>query len=172
MQKKGEEGGSLIQGDGGRKDGKGGSSSSFLSCCQSEETARFLIGLSGAVAAGAASLLPPSPPPAFIRALSSTTGVVGGSVLVPSEYADDGIVFVPSMGIGVILVTPLGFPLQLILQGGDLRHIPDFMVWETLPFGVLAGAIYGAATIVQILAIDALDCKCQPRIASVSLPSP
>ena len=82
---------------------------------------------------------------------------------MPSVYADDGIVFVPSMGIGVILVTPLGFPLQLILQGGDLRHIPDFMVWETLPFGVLAGAIYGAATIVQILAIDALDCKCQPR---------
>lgn len=88
-------------------------------------------------------------------------GVIGGSVLVPMEYAAEeynGIVFLPSMATGAIVIAPIVAALQLYTDPTvSAWSMSMFQLQKTLPLGAISGGVYGLGTMFTLKAIDVLD---------------
>lgn len=66
-------------------------------------------------------------------------GVSASSVLVPLHYtnsAEEGLVYIPSFGIGCIMACP--FPVFIFLYNNEWK-LPEFHVKQALGFGILSG---------------------------------
>jgi len=84
-------------------------------------------------------------------------GVCGGSILVPMSYVSDassGLVFVPSLGIGAGLFSPL-VPLIYLGAKGELSQmgVADLHLGSCLLPGLIAGAIWNLGNVASIWAI-------------------
>ena len=84
---------------------------------------------------------------------AAAVGVVGGSNLVPEEYADadaQGISYIPSFALGALVWSAaVAFAMDRDVVG--LATSPAF-----LP-GVVSGAIYGASTCCYVIAVVRID---------------
>ena len=66
---------------------------------------------------------------------------IGGSVLVPLHYvpsSQSGLVFLPSFGMGAMLMAPLVCFVNFTYN----KEVPDFRFMETFPVGLLSGKLY------------------------------
>lgn len=101
-------------------------------------------------------------------------GLFGGSFLVPSMSccADEGIIFLPSMGLGCLLVAP-------VLSAGMFLFVPSSLdrpaippravIIETLPWGMLSGAVSALAIVLIIKAIDNIDYVVASTLSQTSI---
>lgn len=81
-------------------------------------------------------------------------GLSGGSILAPSHYADPdvrGFAFIPSFGLGVIIISPLLSVAWFCLE----NCVPPLHL-STLPMGLLSGLLWNASNICAIIAIPIL----------------
>merc|ERR1711865_448247 len=84
-------------------------------------------------------------------------GLTGGSILVPMNYVSDatsGLVFVPSLGIGAGIISPL-VPLIYLGSTGELRtmSMADLHLGSCLVPGLVAGTIWNIGNVASIWAI-------------------
>jgi len=84
-------------------------------------------------------------------------GVCGGSILVPMTYVSDatsGLVFVPSLGIGAGIFSPL-VPLIYLGATGELSKmsVADLHLGSCLVPGMIAGTIWNFGNVASIWAI-------------------
>jgi len=81
-----------------------------------------------------------------------TVGLSGGSVLVPMHYVSpekQGLIFLPSFGIGSLILSPLVYGLYSYRAG----QAPDLHLQEALLTGLLSGMIWNIGNLLSIVAI-------------------
>jgi len=89
-------------------------------------------------------------------------GLCGGSILVPMHYVDaaaQGLVFIPSFGIGVLVCGPLVTVVYFLIQssqGNPGLTEQEWHVREVLPYGLLSGTIWNIGNILSIPSINAI----------------
>lgn len=79
-------------------------------------------------------------------------GAFGGSILAPMHYVPEekqGLVFLPSFGLGCLLVSPSVFGLYCLMGGPT----PKLHIREALVTGSLSGLIWNVGNLLSILAI-------------------
>jgi glucose uptake protein GlcU len=86
------------------------------------------------------------------------TGVFGGSILMPLQLAPEhvrGLSFVPSFGLGTLLVAPLiTLPYMYLSRSSPSRG--HWAVRESLLPGLMAGFVWNGANVCSIYAISDL----------------
>lgn len=95
---------------------------------------------------------------AFVRGMlfAATVGCAGGSILVPMHYVDaegQGLVFVPSFGIGVGICSPVVTVLYFLIMREPLVS-QELHLRQVLPYGILAGCIWNVGNVLSIPAIS------------------
>ena len=86
---------------------------------------------------------------------------MGGSILAPIHYAPPqklGLFFVPSFGLGTLVVSPILFGIHVVLCSRE-EGIPLFHINESLVTGLLSGVIYNIGNVCSILAIPIIGYK-------------
>lgn len=89
-------------------------------------------------------------------------GVLGGSILAPMHYVPlekQGLLFVPSFGLGTLLVSPILFGIHVVLCSSREEGIPPFHIKESLGAGLMSGIIYNIGNVCSILAIPIIGYK-------------
>eukprot|EP00551_Chaetoceros_affinis_P010538 CAMPEP_0203668180 /NCGR_PEP_ID=MMETSP0090-20130426/4873_1 /ASSEMBLY_ACC=CAM_ASM_001088 /TAXON_ID=426623 /ORGANISM="Chaetoceros affinis, Strain CCMP159" /LENGTH=332 /DNA_ID=CAMNT_0050532549 /DNA_START=82 /DNA_END=1077 /DNA_ORIENTATION=+ len=82
-----------------------------------------------------------------------SVGIFGGSILAPMHYADDqGLMFLPSFGIGAILTAPLVLLVHFLCT----KEVPAFHWKEALLPGISSGVIYNAGNALSMMAISSI----------------
>ena len=138
--------------DGSDKGGKAGNDEAAVATGKDEGTEGARLLPEG----GSAAVAAPPPVPFAVGVVSAmVAGVFGGSFLVPnmSCCADDGTMFVPSMGIGCLLTAPFFSAAMYALDPPTpLRPLvpPVSVLIETLPGGCLGGTVSALAIILII----------------------
>jgi len=94
----------------------------------------------------------------FVRGMlfAATVGCAGGSILVPMHYVDaegQGLVFVPSFGIGVGICSPVVTVLYFLIMREPLLS-QELHLMQVLPYGILAGSIWNVGNVLSIPAIS------------------
>ena len=86
------------------------------------------------------------------------TGVFGGSILMPLQLAPSkyqGLSFVPSFGLGTLIVAPLiTLPYMWLSRSSGSRG--NWAVRQSLIPGLLAGTVWNGANVASIFAIKAV----------------
>ena len=86
------------------------------------------------------------------------TGVFGGSILMPLQLAPSkyqGLSFVPSFGLGTLIVAPLiTLPYMWLARSSGSRG--NWAVRQSLIPGLLAGTVWNGANVASIFAIKAV----------------
>jgi len=87
--------------------------------------------------------------------LSIIVGLTGGSILVPLHYVSEskqGILFLPSFGIGSLLTSPIIYCIHSIFS----RSMPVLHFRESIWTGLLSGFLYNLGNFLSILAIPVI----------------
>eukprot|EP00591_Stephanopyxis_turris_P002744 CAMPEP_0195522182 /NCGR_PEP_ID=MMETSP0794_2-20130614/20089_1 /TAXON_ID=515487 /ORGANISM="Stephanopyxis turris, Strain CCMP 815" /LENGTH=350 /DNA_ID=CAMNT_0040651873 /DNA_START=15 /DNA_END=1067 /DNA_ORIENTATION=- len=82
-------------------------------------------------------------------------GLSGGSILAPLHYVppeEEGLIFLPSFGIGAMLTAPALFYLSKVFTG----EYPILHVRDALATGMLSGFIFNIGNLLSIIAIPAI----------------
>lgn len=80
-------------------------------------------------------------------------GIFGGSILAPLHYVpEQGLIFLPSFGIGALLTSPIVLLLQIACTG----EVPDFHWKDALVTGMISGFIYNTGNALSIIAITSI----------------
>lgn len=85
-----------------------------------------------------------------------SVGVSGGSILAPLNYVNpqkQGLVFLPSFGIGTMILSPLAFHTYVYLTG---TSPPPLHVRQALITGLLSGLVWNIGNLLSIVAIPAI----------------
>ena len=85
-----------------------------------------------------------------------SVGLFGGSILAPMHYVppeEQGLVFLPSFGIGAMVLSPIIFYLHVWFSGAA----PPLHLREALATGLLSGTIWNIGNVLSMIAIPAIS---------------
>merc|ERR1711871_472494 len=92
---------------------------------------------------------------------AAVVGLTGGSILVPMHYvpaSQQGLVFIPSFGIGIIIAAPIVTVIYFAAAGQ--LHVLQEQEWAQvkvcLPWGMLSGVIWNIGNILSIPSISTI----------------
>lgn len=84
-----------------------------------------------------------------------SVGLFGGSILAPLHYVPpdrQGLVFLPSFGIGALLTSPAAFYAHAVYSGG----MPELHVRKALGTGLLSGLLWNVGNVLSVVAISSV----------------